>query len=89
LGRQAPYGLLGIHLSLLARAPGIVDQLPAKSAQERQRLHAMCGTPSARFPLLFTTSDESKPGERLTQCKAVIRRQNVVTTHDVPSARAL
>src|SRR5687768_17434432 len=35
MGRQAPEGLLGIHLSLLAGALGIADQLPAKSEQER------------------------------------------------------
>jgi pimeloyl-ACP methyl ester carboxylesterase len=35
MGRQAPEGLLGIHLNLLAGALGIVDQLPAGSAQER------------------------------------------------------
>jgi pimeloyl-ACP methyl ester carboxylesterase len=35
MGRQAPTGLVGIHLSLLAGALGIADQLPAKSAQEQ------------------------------------------------------
>jgi pimeloyl-ACP methyl ester carboxylesterase len=35
MGRQAPNGLLGIHLNLLAGAPFIVDQLPAESEQER------------------------------------------------------
>jgi pimeloyl-ACP methyl ester carboxylesterase len=35
MGRQAPEGLAGIHLSLLAGAPFIVDLLPAKSEQER------------------------------------------------------
>jgi pimeloyl-ACP methyl ester carboxylesterase len=35
MGRQAPEGLAGIHLSLLAPALGIVDQLPAASEQER------------------------------------------------------
>ena len=35
MGRQAPQGLLGIHLNLLAGAIGIKDQLPAKSEQER------------------------------------------------------
>jgi pimeloyl-ACP methyl ester carboxylesterase len=35
MGRQAPKGLVGIHLNLLAGALGIGDQLPAKSAQER------------------------------------------------------
>jgi pimeloyl-ACP methyl ester carboxylesterase len=35
MGRQAPEGLVGIHLSLLAGALGIADKLPAKSEQER------------------------------------------------------
>ena len=35
MGRQAPEGLLGIHLNLLAGALGIVDQLPAGSERER------------------------------------------------------
>jgi pimeloyl-ACP methyl ester carboxylesterase len=35
MGRQAPEGLLGIHLNLLAGALGLKDQLPAESEQER------------------------------------------------------
>src|SRR5262245_27649153 len=35
MGRQAPKGLVGIHLNLLAGALGIADKLPAKSEQER------------------------------------------------------
>ncbi|MDF2771073.1 MAG: multidrug transporter [Geminicoccaceae bacterium] len=35
MGRQGPDGLIGIHLTLLAPALGIVDQLPAESEQER------------------------------------------------------
>jgi pimeloyl-ACP methyl ester carboxylesterase len=35
MGRQAPKGLLGIHLNLLAGVLGIADKLPAKSEQER------------------------------------------------------
>src|SRR5688572_23683606 len=35
MGRQAPKGLLGIHLNLLAGALGIADRLPAQSDQER------------------------------------------------------
>ena len=35
MGRQAPDGLLGIHVTLLAGALGIVDQLPAGTEQER------------------------------------------------------
>jgi pimeloyl-ACP methyl ester carboxylesterase len=35
MGRQAPAGLVGIHVNLLAAAPFIVEHLPAESAQER------------------------------------------------------
>jgi pimeloyl-ACP methyl ester carboxylesterase len=35
MGRQAPKGLVGIHLNLLAGAPAIADRLPAKSEKER------------------------------------------------------
>jgi pimeloyl-ACP methyl ester carboxylesterase len=35
MGREAPGGLAGIHLNLLAGAPFIVDQLPAESDRER------------------------------------------------------
>ncbi|WP_227357153.1 epoxide hydrolase family protein [Haladaptatus salinisoli] len=41
MGRQAPDGLVGIHLSLLAGAPFIVDQLPAESEQERAAHNAL------------------------------------------------
>jgi pimeloyl-ACP methyl ester carboxylesterase len=35
MGRQAPEGLVGIHLNLLSGALAIADKLPAKSEQER------------------------------------------------------
>src|ERR671910_3153263 len=35
MGRQAPEGRIGIHLSLLSGVLGIADQLPAKSEKER------------------------------------------------------
>ncbi len=35
MGRQAPQGLLGIHVNLLALAIALKDQLPAESEQER------------------------------------------------------
>jgi pimeloyl-ACP methyl ester carboxylesterase len=35
MGRQAPDGLLGIHVNLLALAIALKDQLPAESEQER------------------------------------------------------
>ncbi|QUH03958.1 epoxide hydrolase [Saccharopolyspora erythraea] len=35
MGRQAPEGLIGIHMNLLAGALGLKDQLPAESEQER------------------------------------------------------
>jgi pimeloyl-ACP methyl ester carboxylesterase len=41
MGRQAPNGLLGIHVSLLAAALGLKDRLPARSEQERAALSAV------------------------------------------------
>ena len=41
MGRQAPEGLLGIHVNLLAGALGLKDQLPAESEQERAALDAV------------------------------------------------
>ncbi|MCG5436805.1 epoxide hydrolase family protein [Micromonospora foliorum] len=41
MGRQAPEGLLGIHVNLLAGAVGIKDKLPASSEQERAALDAL------------------------------------------------
>ena len=35
MGRQAPEGLLGIHVNVLIQAIGLKDQLPAESKQER------------------------------------------------------
>jgi pimeloyl-ACP methyl ester carboxylesterase len=35
MGRQAPQGLLGIHINLLVASLGLEDQLPAESEQER------------------------------------------------------
>ena len=35
MGRQAPKGLAGIHVNLLAGALGIADKMPAKSEQEQ------------------------------------------------------
>jgi pimeloyl-ACP methyl ester carboxylesterase len=43
MGRQAPEGLVGIHVNLLATALGIVDQLPKESEQERAA-HAALAT---------------------------------------------
>ncbi|MGW3887199.1 epoxide hydrolase family protein [Micromonospora chokoriensis] len=41
MGRQAPDGLLGIHVNLLAGAIGIKDQLPSGSEQERAAHEAL------------------------------------------------
>jgi pimeloyl-ACP methyl ester carboxylesterase len=40
MGRQAPQGLLGIHLNLLPAVLAIADQLPAESEKERAALDA-------------------------------------------------
>ena len=44
MGRQAPEGLVGIHLNLLVAALGALDRLPAESEEERAALAA-----AARF----------------------------------------
>jgi pimeloyl-ACP methyl ester carboxylesterase len=41
MGRQAPEGLLGIHINLLVASLGLEDQLPAESEQERAALDAV------------------------------------------------
>jgi pimeloyl-ACP methyl ester carboxylesterase len=41
MGSQAPDGLLGIHVNLLAGALGLKDTLPAKSEQEQAALAAL------------------------------------------------
>ncbi|GIJ31001.1 epoxide hydrolase family protein [Micromonospora sediminimaris] len=41
MGRQAPDGLVGIHVNLLAAAIGLKDQLPAKSEPERAAHEAL------------------------------------------------
>ena len=43
MGRQAPEGLIGIHLNLLTGAAGLADRLPAQSEQERAA-HAALAT---------------------------------------------
>ena len=49
MGRQAPKGLAGIHLNLLAGAVGIADQLPAKSEQERAARNAVATFKTSGF----------------------------------------
>jgi pimeloyl-ACP methyl ester carboxylesterase len=49
MGRQAPDGLVGIHLNLLAGAPFIVDQLPAESEQERAAHDALAAFRTSGF----------------------------------------
>jgi len=41
MSRQAPAGLIGVHVSLLAAAPFIVDHLPKESEDERAALEAL------------------------------------------------
>jgi pimeloyl-ACP methyl ester carboxylesterase len=41
MARQAPEGLLGVHINLLTAVLGIADQLPAESERERAALAAL------------------------------------------------
>jgi pimeloyl-ACP methyl ester carboxylesterase len=49
MGRQAPKGLIGIHLNLLAGALGFADKLPAKSEQERAAHKALATFKASGF----------------------------------------
>jgi len=49
MGRQAPEGLLGIHVNLIAGALGIADQLPAKSEKERAAHSALASFKATGF----------------------------------------
>jgi pimeloyl-ACP methyl ester carboxylesterase len=49
MGRQAPDGLVGIHLNLLAGAPFVVDQLPAESEPERAAHEALAAFTTTGF----------------------------------------
>ncbi len=52
MGRQAPEGLLGIHMNLLPAVLAIADQLPAESEQERAALDAFDDVQDERLRLL-------------------------------------
>ena len=53
MGRQAPEGLLGIHINLLAAASaGVADQLPAETEQERAAHAALDDVHGGRLRLL-------------------------------------
>ena len=49
MGRQAPEGLVGIHINLLLAALALGDQLPAKSEQERAGLDAIATFTASGF----------------------------------------
>jgi pimeloyl-ACP methyl ester carboxylesterase len=49
MGRQAPEGLLGIHMNLLVSALAIGDQLPAESDQERAAHDALAAFKESGF----------------------------------------
>jgi pimeloyl-ACP methyl ester carboxylesterase len=49
MGRQAPKGLIGIHLNLLAGAVAFADRLPAKSEQERAAHNALAAFRATGF----------------------------------------
>ena len=56
MGRQAPEGLIGIHLSLLSGALGIADKLPATSEQERAAHKALATFRASGFAYFLEQS---------------------------------
>jgi pimeloyl-ACP methyl ester carboxylesterase len=56
MGRQAPEGLLGIHLNVLTAAVALKDQLPAKSEQERAAHDALATFLTDGFAIVLEQS---------------------------------
>jgi pimeloyl-ACP methyl ester carboxylesterase len=56
MGRQGSEGLIGIHLSLLTPALGIVDRLPSKSEEERAALNAVATFKATGFGYVLEQS---------------------------------
>jgi pimeloyl-ACP methyl ester carboxylesterase len=56
MARQAPKGLVGIHVNLLTPALGIVDRLPTKSERERAALAAVGAFKATGFGYFFEQS---------------------------------
>jgi hypothetical protein len=56
MGRQAPEGLLGIHVSVLAQAIGLKDQLPAQSERERAAHDALATFLADGFSIVLEQS---------------------------------
>ena len=77
MGRQAPKGLLGIHLNLLAGAPAIADRLPAKSEQERAA-HTALATFSGRRLRLLPGAVHAAPDDRLLPAGFTRRARGLV-----------
>jgi len=56
MGRQAPEGLLGVHLNVLTAAVGLKDQLPAQSEQERAAHDALTRFLTEGFAIVLEQS---------------------------------
>src|SRR6478672_9294630 len=56
MGRQAPKGLVGIHVNLLSGALGFADKLPAKSEQEREAHKALATFRASGFAYFLEQS---------------------------------
>jgi pimeloyl-ACP methyl ester carboxylesterase len=56
MGRQAPEGLLGIHLNVLTAAVALKDQLPAQSEQERAAHDALATFLTDGFAIVLEQS---------------------------------
>ena len=57
MGRQAPEGLLGIHLNLLAGVSAIADRLPAESEKERAAQKAVATLRASGFGYFLEQSN--------------------------------
>jgi hypothetical protein len=75
MGRQAPKGLAGIHLSLLAGAPFIVNLLPKETEQERVAHAALATFMTDGFGYFHEQDARPRHGQLLQDFPRVHRRQ--------------
>ena len=79
MGRQAPQGLLGIHINVLAAALGLTDHLPAEFEQERAAHDALTAFTTDGIAGVF-----ERPRGRRRSGKPCWTHRSPWRLHDVP-----
>jgi pimeloyl-ACP methyl ester carboxylesterase len=91
MGRQAPEGLVGIHINLLLAALAIADKLPAQTEQERAALDAIAtfNTSGRGYFILGDRTSTSSRGRPGSSAGLDPGRLHDVPRRDLPGAAQL